>query len=309
MTESQTLLPSSLRSDHSLEESRQRFRDVSKNTPAVASTQFSANADGFLGLNEIVQYTNNQYIEHRRRLRVSARYAQHLVDIADHTSAVDISSRGVAYFYAFLVAILAVAASTLAGYGMVSASVFTSCSVYAIAAAIFPALPPDPAMRLSRPGAGVAPWWVSPARRWMRRARGRLDEKARRCATKIAAVYRGSQTRKLHPLAASRQESALSPERDVDLERRRALADAKAHQLDDWVGALVEPVSHRIDAARARAGRKIMKLLARIPRATYFLALGLQLIMVGLACYNLHMAVYEPPSRPVAFMLDRKSVV
>ena len=154
-------------------------RTISKAKPSPAEEGVGT----FMGLNESIHYTF-QHLDHRRRMKAHAAYAEYLVS-GSTTS--DLVARLVATVYALIAAATAATISHAAGYTLFSGLTLIIASAIAVVAAMWP---PEATTLAVKPG-GPPPRWVKFARRWLAKARKRLPERKDAAATKIAARYRG----------------------------------------------------------------------------------------------------------------------
>lgn len=265
---------------------------------AVASSQT-------IGLNKIMFYINIDHMEHRRRMQCSAAYARYLMHVDfGSTSAVDLSARVAAYFYAFALGVVTMGIAHAAGYAPITMLTFVGSSVYALAAATFPPMPPGHTVAYARPG-GTPPRWVKLCRRWLERARIAIMHTQDLSASNIAAMYKGHRYRKAHPRPKKTQlVVTVEPVLDSVTETITAgHTSAFGTAVDDaiaYTSAQVTRFQAALDDLLARMTRKLTKTITALPSAAYFVALGLQLLMAANAVKGLVEVFSNPPSRLAA---------
>ena len=111
-----------------------------------------------MGLNQTMHFTS-QHLDHRRRMKANAEYAQYLVS-GSTTS--DLVARLVAAVYAVIAAAVAATIVHAAGYTLLSSAVAVSASAIAVVSALWP---PDATTLAVRPG-GPPPRWTKRAKKY-----------------------------------------------------------------------------------------------------------------------------------------------
>ena len=253
-----------------------------------------------MGLNQTMHFTS-QHLDHRRRMKANAEYAQYLVS-GSTTS--DLVARLVAAVYAVIAAAVAATIVHAAGYTLLSSAVAVSASAIAVVSALWP---PDATTLAVRPG-GPPPRWTKRAKKWLARARKRLPERMDAAATKIAARYRGTKAR-----AQVKKKRAGGDEIEITVDAPPAAVSqsiscvtslvARATSLANAVSTSLSEAAERAQHSLSKKGSQLLTALMSHKNGALMLAVGVQALMAGSAVYDFGLCIVQPPERIVAFVL------